>query len=209
MRRVSAYIFTWLMLIAGALPVMAQENEAKALLDRVAEKIQRSSGIRSHYSVRSVEGSSSGTIQLKGEKFFLRSMDGITTWFDGRTQWTYLEANDEVNISEPGPEELQTLSPFAWIGLYKQGYTLQLESSGKRASIIVMKATEPAADLQRVQLYVDHVELFPMEIRMQRKNSNEDIIIKLLSCNMDENYPDSLFVFDKKDYPTAEVIDLR
>ena len=136
-------------------------------------------------------------------------MGGITTWFDGRTQWTYLEANDEVNISEPAPEELQTLSPFAWTGLYRQGYTLQLESSGKRASIIVMKATNPAADLQRIQLYVEHVELLPMEIRMRRKNSGEDMVIKLLACDMDKNYPDSLFVFDKKDHPTAEVIDLR
>ncbi len=203
------YIFSWLMFLVAALPVMAQENEAKVLLDRIAEKFHRSNGIWVHYSVRSVEGSSSGTIQLKGEKFLLRSMGGITTWFDGRTQWTYLEANDEVNISEPAPEELQTLSPFAWTGLYRQGYTLQLESSGKRASIIVMKATNPAADLQRIQLYVEHVELLPMEIRMRRKNSGEDMVIKLLACDMDKNYPDSLFVFDKKDHPTAEVIDLR
>ena len=95
------------------------------------------------------------------------------------------------------------------IGLYKQGYTSQIESSGGRASIIVMEAIEPNTDLQRVQLYVERVKLFPIEIRMWRKNSTEDILIKIKACDMDKNYPDSMFVFNKKDYPTAEVIDLR
>ena len=196
------------MLLSGVLPAMAQENEANVLLDRMAEKFHRSKGVWIQYSVRSDEGSSEGVIQVKGEKFLLKS-PGVTTWFDGHTQWTYLEVNDEVNISEPTSEELQTLSPFAWIGLYKQGYTSQIESSGGRASIIVMEAIEPNADLQRVQLYVERVKLFPIEIRMWRKNSTEDILIKIKACDMDKNYPDSMFVFNKKDYPTAEVIDLR
>lgn len=196
------------MLLSGVLPAMAQENEANALLDRMAEKFHRSKGVWIQYSVRSDEGSSEGVIQVKDEKFLLKS-PGVTTWFDGHTQWTYLEVNDEVNISEPTSEELQTLSPFAWIGLYKQGYTSQIESSGGRASIIVMEAIEPNTDLQRVQLYVERVKLFPIEIRMWRKNSTEDILIKIKACDMDKNYPDSMFVFNKKDYPTAEVIDLR
>ena len=208
MRRISTYITCILMLLSGVLPAMAQENEANVLLDRMAEKFHRSKGVWIQYSVRSDEGSSEGVIQVKGEKFLLKS-PGVTTWFDGHTQWTYLEVNDEVNISEPTSEELQTLSPFAWIGLYKQGYTSQIESSGGRASIIVMEAIEPNADLQRVQLYVERVKLFPIEIRMWRKNSTEDILIKIKACDMDKNYPDSMFVFNKKDYPTAEVIDLR
>lgn len=208
MRRVDACLFGFLMFVMGTLPVMAQENEAEALLDRMAERIHCSNGIWIQYSAQSDEGSSEGVIRLKGGKFLLKS-PGMTTWFDGRTQWTYLEANDEVNISEPTSEELQSFSPFVWIGLYKQGYTLQLEPSGKRASVIVMKAVDPDTDLQQVRLYVEHIELFPIEIRMRRKDSSEDILIKVKECKMDENYPDSIFVFNKKDYPTAEVIDLR
>ena len=197
------------MLLSGVLPAMAQENEANALLDRMAEKFHRSKGVWIQYSVRSDEGSSEGVIQVKGEKFLLKS-PGMTTWFDGHTQWTYLEANDEVNISEPAPEELQTLSPFAWIGLYRQGYTLQMISNDKRASIIVMEATNPDAETQRVRLYVAHGKLCPTEIRMRRRYSDEDIIIKISACEADgKNYPDSMFVFNKKEYPTAEIIDLR
>ena len=202
------YLLIILTFFVGLLPATAQENEAKVLLDHIAEKFSRSNGVSIIYSIRPEGEYSYGLIKLKGEKFFLKS-PGMTTWFDGRTQWTYLEANDEVNISEPTSEELQSFSPFVWIGLYKQGYTLQLEPSGKRASVIVMKAVDPDTDLQQVRLYVEHIELFPIEIRMRRKDSSEDILIKVKGCKMDENYPDSIFVFNKKDYPTAEVIDLR
>ena len=202
-------LFIVLMLLVGLLPVAAQKNEAKVLLDRIVENFEHSNGVSIIYSIRPEGAYSYGRIQLKGEKFLLKS-PGMTTWFDGHTQWTYLEANDEVNISEPTPEELQTLNPFAWLRLYRQGYALQLESSGKRASVIVMTTTEPNQEWQRIQLYVEHVELRPMEIRMRTKDSAEDIVIKITSYDAEgENYPDAMFTFNKKDYPTVEVVDLR
>lgn len=209
MRRINVCLSGFLALVMGVSSVMAQENAAKTLLDRMAGAFHHSDGIWIRYSARSEEGSSAGTIQLKGEKFVLRSLGGVVTWFDGRTQWTYLEANDEVNISEPAPEELRTISPFAWTGLYRQGYTLRLEPGEKGASVIVMEAKSPDTDLQRILLYVEPAKLFPKEIRMRRKYGKEDIVIEVSRCDMDKNYPDILFVFDKEDYPTAEVIDLR
>ena len=73
-----------------------------------------------------------------------------------------------------------------------------------------MTTTDPNQEWQRIQLYVEHVELRPMEIRMRRKDRAEDIVIKITSYDAEgENYPDAMFTFNKKDYPTAEVIDLR
>ena len=39
-----------------------------------------------------------GTIQMKGDKFTLVTPDALT-WFNGTTQWTYVERNDEVNVT--------------------------------------------------------------------------------------------------------------
>lgn len=62
---------------------------------------------------------------LEGDKFTFRG-DGVTTWFDGHTQWSYLSSADEVNVSEPTPEELQSINPYALLSLYEQGYKLKL-----------------------------------------------------------------------------------
>ncbi len=42
-----------------------------------------------------------GTIQMKGDKFTLVTPDALT-WFNGTTQWTYVERNDEVNVTNYG-----------------------------------------------------------------------------------------------------------
>ena len=58
---------------------------------------------------------------LKGNRFYLNS-GGIQSWFDGTTQWSYLESSEEVNVSNPTPDELQTINPYALLSIYKSGY---------------------------------------------------------------------------------------
>ena len=37
---------------------------------------------------------------MKGDKFTLVTPDALT-WFNGTTQWTYVERNEEVNVTNP------------------------------------------------------------------------------------------------------------
>ena len=131
-------ILCLLVALCMELTAAAQENnEARQLLDRVADTFRQAEGVEIAFEVRAPEGTSEGRIRLKGEKFRLDT-EGITTWFDGRTQWTYLENSDEVNVSEPTAEELQSINPYAWLSLYKNGYTLKMGEqgpSGQRAAV--------------------------------------------------------------------------
>ena len=93
-----------------ALPLSAQKLDAQDILDRTATAFRQAGGIQADFTVQTyaksiLQGSSTGVIRLKGEKFLLNA-DGVKTWFDGRTQWSYVTNSDEVNISEPSPEEL-------------------------------------------------------------------------------------------------------
>ena len=87
---------------------------------------------------------------MKGEKFLLDA-DGVKTWFDGRTQWSYLTNSDEVNISEPTPEELQSINPYALLSIYKQGYHMKLGKAdtygGKPAYEVILTASNRKQDL--------------------------------------------------------------
>ena len=98
-------------LCMGQAAAAQENNEARQLLDRVADTFRQAEGVEIVFEVRAPEGTSEGRIRLKGEKFRLDT-EGITTWFDGRTQWTYLENSDEVNVSEPTAEELQSINPY-------------------------------------------------------------------------------------------------
>ena len=72
---------------------------------RAADAFRREGGVKITFSVRAPEGNTNGSIRLKGDKFLLET-EGVTTWFDGRTQWSYLASSDEVNVSEPTPERV-------------------------------------------------------------------------------------------------------
>ena len=56
----------------------------------------------------------------------------MITWYNGETQWSYMKANDEVNVSVPTPEEQQSMNPYTFVNLYKEGYHYQLKETTLR-----------------------------------------------------------------------------
>lgn len=194
-----------------ALPALAQQTTAKEVLDRTAGNFRNAGGVKATYSVRTSDGTSTGTIRLKGDKFLLEA-EGVTTWFDGKTQWSYLASSDEVNVSEPTPEELQSINPYALLSLYKHGFKEKLAKidNAQDASLykVVLTATDRKQDMQCIILYVSKDTFRPVRISMAQR-SGETAVIIINSYQAGQSYPDTLFVFDKKAYPKAEVIDLR
>ena len=197
------------MLLCLALPVLAQQEGARDILRRAADTFLREGGVYVSFSLRSSEGLSSGTLRLKGEKFVLEA-GGMTTWFDGHTQWTYLPSSDEVNISEPTDEELQTLNPYAWLYLYDREYDLQslpAETSGQYK--IEMSARSVGEQVARLVLWLDKSGLHPVKFSLTLAGNVEPTLITVRDYRTRQPYTDAMFVFDPGEYPTAEVIDLR
>lgn len=191
-----------------AMPVVAQTS-ARDILQRAAETFLRSGGVSASFAIHSPEGNSTGFIRLKGEKFVLEA-GGMTTWFDGHTQWTYLPESDEVNISVPTDEELQTLNPYAWLSLYDRGYDVKLlpaESSAQYKVEMVARSAE--AQVSRVMLWLERSGLQPVKFALTLSGSVEPTVITVRDYRTEQAYPDALFTFDPREYPTAEVIDLR
>ena len=191
-----------------AMPVVAQTS-ARDILQRAAETFRRSGGVSASFAIHSPEGNSTGFIRLKGEKFVLEA-GGMTTWFDGHTQWTYLPESDEVNISVPTDEELQTLNPYAWLSLYDRGYDVKLlpaESSARYKVEMVARSAE--AQVSRVVLWLERSGLQPVKFALTLSGSVEPTVITVRDYRTEQAYPDALFTFDPREYPTAEVIDLR
>ena len=174
-------LFICICLFGLALPLSAQKLDAQDILDRTATA-------------------------------FRQDADGVKTWFDGRTQWSYLTNSDEVNVSEPTPEELQSINPYALLSIYKQGYHVKLGKTdvygGKPAYEVILTASDRKKDLQCVIIYVTKDNFQPLCISMTQKGGNS-VAIRITSYKAGESYNDHLFTFDKKAYPTAEVIDLR
>ena len=212
------YIFSVLIALLS-LPVIAQQqqSQAKVVLEKTAEAFKKAGGVRVDFTLKAVndghlEGRENGIIQLKGEKFMLKTSE-TTTWFDGKTQWSYMVRNDEVNVSNPTQEELQQINPYTFLYMYQKGFSYKLGTMktfcGKAIWEVVLTAKDKAQDLERITLYVTKERYEPLYILLQQRAHPTRNAITVTGYQTGQKYADTLFTFDRKQYPSAEIIDLR
>lgn len=195
------------------LPSAAQETDAVQLLDRVADAFRRAGGVEMAFTVSSDRATGKGTIRLKGDKFMLDTEE-VKTWFDGRTQWSYLLSSEEVNISEPTAEELQTINPYSLLYIYKQGdYRVAMGKSSSLNGVpvyeIILSDKGRKRELSVIGMYLRKSDYQPLQVYTSGPGGRDAVSIRIDSYRTGQHYPDELFVFDKRKYPEAEVIDLR
>ena len=131
--------------------------------------------------------------------------DASTMWFDGKTLWTYMASNEEVNISRPTKQQLQTLNPYTFINLYKKGYKETMTSSATE-HIVHLTATDPQHRIREAFITVDKTSYAPKTIKMLIDQKWTTFTVTGLK---QEKLADSRFSFDADAYPDAEIIDLR
>lgn len=195
------------------------QNDTKALeaLDNASAAYLKAGGIKAAFSLKvldyggTVKENINGSIRLKGCRFKME-VPGMTTWFDGKNQWVYFTQNNEVNLSNPSEEELLMVNPVNVFQLYKHGYTCKWEG----------EKTENKKTLQKIRLYpqdkngllesilvaFDKVTRRPVSIAITNKDKSGSSIV-ISSYQTGQIYADVFFVFQQKDFPNTEVVDLR
>jgi outer membrane lipoprotein-sorting protein len=194
------------LMICVTLCVNAQNAaQARRVLDKTATIIGNKGGASANFKISSSNmGSTSGSISIKGNKFHART-NQATVWFNGKTQWSYLQSTDEVNITTPTEAQRMRMNPYTFITMYKNGYTLGMTSKGANYQVH-MTAQNKQRTVQEVYLTINKSTYKPSIIKMRESGKWTTITISNFKTT---NLPNSLFMFSAKDFPTAEVIDLR
>ena len=186
------------------LSVATYAQTAKSVLDKAAATVTVKEGVKANFKMTASNGTTSGTLLLKGRKFHATT-PVATIWFDGKTQWTYLKNNDEVNVSTPTEAQLQAINPYNFINLYKKGYNATLNKSGKDY-VVHLTATDKSKKIQELFVSVNKTNYHPTQVKLLQGKKWTVFDISDLKR---QNIPDSLFQFNSKDFPNAEIIDLR
>ena len=182
-----------------ATPAAAQTT-AKQLFDKAAATVGYEGGVSASFSM-SGSGSVKGNIIIKGNKF-KATTSGLTIWYDGQTQWTYLKQTEEVNITTPA--EQAALNPYKIINLYKQGYDISYTKSGNNYQLHM---TAQTAKHSIKEAYVTlNANYEPTQIKAQ---TADGWTIVNISGFKKGNFSDATFRFNRADYPNAEIVDLR
>lgn len=178
-------------------------NEAKKILDKAAAKVNLKSGTSMNFSISGSKiGNQSGTITIKGTKFNARTANAII-WYDGKTQWTYMKKNEEVNVSTPSSAQQAQMNPYSFINLYKKGYTLSTEktASGNQVHLVA----QGNKSIKEMYILVDA----NYNIKQVKMKQGAGWVTISISNIKNVSVSDDVFRFKASDCPNAELIDLR
>lgn len=192
------------MLLVLTVSISAQNaTQARKILDKTASIIGRKGGAVANFSISGKYGNSSGTIAIKGNKFNAKTPQAIV-WYDGKTQWTYMKKNQDVNVSTPTEAQQQSMNPYKFISIYKNGFKLGMKNVSEGWQIHLY-ATNQKRTIKEMYIVVGKNYL-PKTIRMRQSNGWTTIKVTNFKA---KNLADTMFRFNAKDFPNAEVIDLR
>lgn len=191
-------------IVALLIAVASYGQSAKEVLDKAAAAVSNRSGITASFTLKGGQMNDKGTISIKGKMFQINTPD-VVIWFDGKTQWSYVRRNDEVNVSNPNESQLQALNPYNFIYMYKKGYNSTLNKKDGNYEVH-LTATDKKKSVQEMYLTINPKTYIPSVIRIKHPRGWNTIEVNNVKK---ANLSDGIFHFNAKDFPTAEVIDLR
>lgn len=195
-----------LVVLSLLLTAMTWAQNATKILDQTAAKLKAAGDVKIGFTLEVEGGSSTGYIKLQGQKFVL-NMGGSIIWFDSKTMWTYLKNNDEVNVTEPSAAEVAKMNPYAFLSFYKNGYAAKMGGGTSKAYEVVLTGNSNSP-FKEVIVRINKSSYIPTSIRMTSAKGAQTYI----RCNSflkNQKYKSSTFQFNQKNYPNAELIDLR
>lgn len=205
--------------VFGQQDTMVHDPAAKTILDQVSTKIKsyQTFRVKFGYTLENTAQKSKeyyqGYLFVKGGKFKL-ILPIVEIISDGKTQWTYMKESNEVNITEPDPNEESALNPVKMFTIYEKGfkYRVKDEYTDKNRKVAEIdlypeKPSEKKYSLIKLKINKNISQLISMKYQ-GKEGTNYTIEILDLKPNVKVN--EKLFSFDKAKYPpNVQVNDLR
>ena len=179
------------------------EKEARKVLDKASSIICSRSGAKAQFSAYSSKYKASGSIAIKGNKFQITTPQAMV-WYNGKTQWSYMKQNNEVNVSTPDASQRARMNPYVFVNVYKKGYKMSMKNVGNSKEIH-LTATGKSA-IPQMYIIVDNKTSVPSHVKMLMNGSWTSVVISNFTR---ANISDAYFSFNAKDFPKAAIVDLR
>nr|WP_199082741.1 outer membrane lipoprotein carrier protein LolA [Pedobacter sp. ASV19] len=217
MRKIAVLLF---MLIAGIYtPGQAQpEAKAKSILAEVSKKYRSYDVVKAEFVFTidnpeaKVKESQKGTLYVKANaNKYKMSMDDKDLISDGKSQWSYLKADKEVQVSNVDNGS-DALNPARIFTMYEKGfksiYTGESKSGGKVYQMVDLAPNDIKKPYFKVRLSIDKIAKQISNVVIFDKNGNK-YTYNVKSFVPNVKVPESTFIFDAKKYPGVELVDLR
>ena len=192
-------------------------KKAKEILDKVSAKTKSYKTISADFTFsmenlqEDISETNEGTILIKGDKYKVSLME-VDTYYDGKAIYTYMKEAEEVNVTEPDPDDEETLNPATIFTIYETGfkyrYIGEKTENGKTFYEIDLYPENRDKPYSRIKLRIlkDDLQLYSLR-QVGKDGNNYTVVVKSMKTNIPLD--DSMFVFDPAKHPDVDVIDMR
>ena len=111
-----------------------------------------------------------------------------------------------MNLTNPDQAKQMSMNPYTFINIYKTGYRATITSKSGSNYTIRLYAYNQKRTVQEMYITINKKTYIPSQVKMRQGNSWSTINVSNFKA---KNQPNSIFTFNAKDCPQAEVIDLR
>lgn len=198
--------------------VVAQDRDAKEVLDRLSEKTRSYSTITAEFSISidnkkdKVKDTQYGKMLLKGSMFKIL-MKANDIYSNGRVRWTYVKEAGEVNLQNVNPNDPSILNNpaklfNAYVTDFKYRYKGVKKDGGVKVQEVALFPKDLRAAYSQVRLMVDMGTGMPKTVIYIGKDG---VTYTVRFSRITPNSPmsNAEFVFNTKAHPGVEVIDMR
>ena len=214
MKKITA-LYIGLALLIGHTGFSQAKKSADEILKEVTEKTKSYSSLKIDFTYNmdnpeaKIHESEAGSLLVSGDKYRL-NIAGQIIISDGETMWTYIQEVNEVQINTV-EEDQELMTPTKLLTSYSEQYKSKLAGeetkAGKTYQVIELKPNENKT-YSLVTLTVDKNEKRFVRIAIQDNNGNTfTYIVNDFIPESPVNETD--FTFSDKEFPGAEVIDMR
>ena len=196
------------LVVAVCLAFAADAAEpAKTTVTKCSAALTAAPSLTATFLLDSDNGQIPGSLTMSGRCFKLIT-DRLSIWYDGKTQWTYVPENEEVNITEPTADELLETNPVEIINASMSKYSARVVRTEGSVRTIELKPLKPGSSIVSAELSIDTARNLPTRVVAVFTNGSR-LIANIANVKIGKAIPRSAFVYDTKLHPSAETVDLR
>jgi outer membrane lipoprotein-sorting protein len=217
MKKITTLLLLTMISVLG-LQAQTTDAKAKAILAEVSKKYRAYNVIKTDFSFTlenpqaKIKETQQGSLIAKSDaNKYKVTMTDQELYSDGKSQWTYLKANKEVQVTDVD-NNTDGINPAKIFTIYEKGYkylfTGEKKVGAKTLQTIDLSPLDIKKSIFKIRLTIDKAAKQITNVVIFDKSGNRyTYTIKSFTPNV--KVAESTFAFDAKKYPGVEVVDLR
>ena len=194
-----------------------KDSKANVILKSVSAKYESFKSVTVSFNLtienqkENTKDKQTGKITIKGDKYKLE-MNGQEVISDGKSIWTFLKEENEVQINDAKSKKDDAISPTTIFTIYEKGFRSKYMGEKKSGNKILQQVELVPEDSKKsyfkIQLSINKGLKFIESAKILNKSGTHLIYI-VEKFNSDVPAQDNLFSFETSRHPGIEIVDLR